>query len=473
MKKIWWLFVVVVVLVAAGYFTYRARAGTKQSSTSNLQTTTVTRGTVAAFVNASGTSRSKQNAVVAWQANGKVGNVSVNVGDQVQANQVLEALDPGSLSPALISAEQTLINAKKTLSDLQASNLPSAQAQQALVQAQKALSDAQAKRAGLNAHQVGTQADITQAKTSYLEQQNTVATAQRHYDHVAHLPTDSLKKAQGQSTLAAAQQKLSQDVANYNALSAPATTQDIALADAAVTVAQAQLKDAQTQWDKVKNGASADDVNAAQAAVDAAQATLAEQQITSPFTGTVTEISTTVGNLVSPGSNAIRIDDLSGVYVDVQVAEVDLNNIHTGQPVNLSFDAIPNHQYTGQVAEIGMVGTNSQGVVNFPVTVQITNPDEAIRPGMTATVRIVVGQHDNVLTVPNRAIQVSGGQRTVTVLFEGQQIQVPVMVGLTNDTTSEVTSDQLKEGDEVVINSTAAAPSNAGGPRGFFGGLGR
>ena len=119
--------------------------------------------------------------------------------------------------------------------------------------------------------------------------------------------------------------------------------------------------------------------------------------------------------------------------------------------------------------------TINSGVPAGAKSLAITNPDQAIRSGMTATVRIVIGQHENVLTVPNRAIQVSGGQRMVTVLFEGQQIQVPVTVGLTNDTTSEVTSNQLKEGDEVIINSSVAAPSNAGAgaARGFFGGLGR
>jgi multidrug efflux pump subunit AcrA (membrane-fusion protein) len=124
-----------------------------------------------------------------------------------------------------------------------------------------------------------------------------------------------------------------------------------------------------------------------------------------------------------------------------------------------------------------MVGTSDQGVVNYPVTVQITNQDEKVKPGMTAAVSITTAQHKDVLIVPNQAIRVSGGQRTVTVLFEGQQIPVPVTVGLTNETESEVSSSQLKEGDEVVINSSAAGTTTGNAPGGggsfrFFGGGG-
>jgi HlyD family secretion protein len=467
MKRFRWFLLIVAVLAAAGFVIYRVRAAATPSSAANLQTAAVQRGTLTASISSAGTVNPHQSAVIAWQVSGKVGTVSVHQGDTVQAGQVLAALDPGQYPPVIINAEQTLIDAKKTLEGLQDSSLATAQAQQALAQAQKALSDAQATRAGLNAPQVGTAAAIAQAHANYLLQQNTVANAQRAYDHKAHLPSDSLKKAQALSTLSAAQQKLAQDLANYNSLSSPATPQNIALADAAVAVAQAQLQDAQTQWEKVKNGPSAEDVAAAQAAVDAAQATVNEAQLTAPFSGTVTEVSVLPGDLVSPNTEAFHIDDFSSVYVDVQVDEVDMNHVQVGQQAILTFDAIPNQQYTGKVTQIGVDGVSTQGVVNYPVTVQITNPDAAIKPGMTAAVSIVVAQKDNVLLVPNQAIRVAGGQRSVVVLYEGQQIPVPVTIGLTNDTMSEVTGGQLKEGDTVVINPPAATTSQ---PRGGFGG---
>jgi macrolide-specific efflux system membrane fusion protein len=87
---------------------------------------------------------------------------------------------------------------------------------------------------------------------------------------------------------------------------------------------------------------------------------------------------------------------------------------------------------------------------------------------------VVTEKKSNVLLVPNRAIHVTGGQRTVTVLFEGQQIPVPVQVGLSNDTQSEITGGQLRAGDTIVLNATTATTNGGGGfGGGPFGGFGR
>jgi hypothetical protein len=90
---------------------------------------------------------------------------------------------------------------------------------------------------------------------------------------------------------------------------------------------------------------------------------------------------------------------------------------------------------------------------------------------MTASVQIVVERRDDVLLVPNRAIRTQGRQRIVQVLFEGQVIEVPVTVGLSNESQSEVTGQGLREGDEVVINAATATGTQAG-PGRVFGGLG-
>jgi multidrug efflux pump subunit AcrA (membrane-fusion protein) len=87
-------------------------------------------------------------------------------------------------------------------------------------------------------------------------------------------------------------------------------------------------------------------------------------------------------------------------------------------------------------------------------------------------VSIVVDQHDNVLLVPNQAIQVTGSRHQVVVLFEGQQIPVPVTVGLTNSTMSEVTGNQLKEGDTILLNPPAATTTSGTRVGGILGGGG-
>ena len=101
------------------------------------------------------------------------------------------------------------------------------------------------------------------------------------------------------------------------------------------------------------------------------------------------------------------------------------------------------------------------------------NADPAIQPGMTANLNVIVDQKDNALVVPNRAIRSQGQQKVVTVMHEGQQITIPVQVGMTDGTNTEITSNDLREGDQVVISATAAT-SNGGfggqrGPGGFGG----
>jgi HlyD family secretion protein len=216
----------------------------------------------------------------------------------------------------------------------------------------------------------------------------------------------------------------------------------------------------------VKDGPSPEDIEAAEAAVDAAQASLDNASLLAPFDGTVTQVDVKSSDLVSSGDVAFRIDDLASLYIDLQISEVDLAGLEVGQQATVEFDALAEKVYRGEVTEIGMIGTVSNGVVNFPVTVRVTDADEDIRPGMTASVTIVTDERQDVLLVPNKAILTSAGQRTVTVLFEGQQISLPVTVGLTNSSMSEVTSSQLREGDVVVLNGTTSAASSTTQDRG-------
>ena len=146
------------------------------------------------------------------------------------------------------------------------------------------------------------------------------------------------------------------------------------------------------------------------------------------------------------------------------MAEVDLPKIKVGQPVQLTLDALPNLTLNGTVTQVSPAGTITQGVVNYPVTISIDNPPDSVKAGMTASLNVITQQKDNVLMVPNRAIRTVGRQKIVTVLFEGQQIQVPVSTGMNNDTMTEVTSG-LKEGDVVLISGTTTSQPR-GGPGG-------
>jgi HlyD family secretion protein len=157
--------------------------------------------------------------------------------------------------------------------------------------------------------------------------------------------------------------------------------------------------------------------------------------------------------------------------VDVQVSEVDINSVTVGQPVAVTFDAVLGREYHGKVVEVSRVGTSVQSVVNFNVTVELTDPDADVKPGMTASVTITIQSLDNVLLVPNRAVHLVNGQRMVYVLRSGQLLEIPVTLGASDDTVSEVTTGDLSAGDVLVLNPPANfAPGQGGDPGRMFGG---
>ena len=87
---------------------------------------------------------------------------------------------------------------------------------------------------------------------------------------------------------------------------------------------------------------------------------------------------------------------------------------------------MPDVTLKGTVTQIAPAGTQSSGVVNYPVTVTLDKARDAVKTGMTANLTIVVDERKNVLTVPNQAIKTVNKQKVVDVLKNGQQVQTPV-----------------------------------------------
>jgi HlyD family secretion protein len=146
----------------------------------------------------------------------------------------------------------------------------------------------------------------------------------------------------------------------------------------------------------------------------------------------------------------------------VQVSEVDINSVRVGQDAALLFDAILNKEYHGKVTQVGQSGETLQGVVSFTVTIEITDADELVKPGMTAAVNIVVDEVKNVVLIPNRAVRLVDGNRVVYLLVEGEPVPVRIRLGASSDTMSVLAEGDIQEGDLIILNP----PSVGGGPFG-------
>ena len=419
------LIILLVVIIGVGAFAYVRRANA--DTTTQYQTSEIKKGDLTATIGATGTVRAQQSAALAWQAVGTVDTVNVEVGDTVKTNQVLAELAKSSLPQNIILAQADLVSAQKALDDLTKSNTAEAQAVVNLRDAQDAYDKA---------------SDYYDSLFKTYKYDKLV--------YVRKMTPFGMKRFPMIKTV---------KVRKADADTIQNAKQDLELA-------KSKLDDAQRAFDQLKNG-NTSEIQAAQAKVDAAQATINLSRVSAPFDGVVTESYPLPGDQVTVGQKAFRIDDFSSLFVDVDVSEVDINSVKVGQPAILTFDAILGKVYHGKVVQVAQAGTADSGVVNFSVTVELTDADESVKPGMTAAVNIVVEQINDVTLIPNRAVRLVDGQRVVYVLIDGKPVKKDVRLGSSSDTMSVLLVGDVNEGNLVVLNP----PSDFGpGPRRGFGG---
>lgn len=464
MKRAVLIIVLVLALAVAGFFGFQQIQRAQANQAGNYQTETLTRGNLTASVGATGSVRANQTAAITWQLTGRVSDVRVAVGDIVENGQQLAALDEKSLPQSVILARADLVTARRTRDELINSEVARAQANQALILAQKEWEDALQKRESKN-YDRASAATIDEARANLVVAEDAVTKATELYDRVDDRGQDDPVRAEAFAQLARARKTRDTALANLNWLLGRPDNLEVAEADARVQVAEANLKDAQREATRLQNGVDPNDLEAANARIAALEAALEQVNLEAPFSGTVTAVNAQPGDQVAPGATAFRIDDLSRLLVDVQITEVDINRIRVGQPAMMSFDAILEKEYSGRVVEVGRVGNPEQGVVNFTVTIELSNADGAVRPGMTAAVNIVTDLIEDALIVPNRAVRLRDGKRVVYVLRDGVPVMTEIELGLTSDTQSEVVGGEVREGDVLVLNPpTQPFGGAAGGP---------
>jgi HlyD family secretion protein len=471
------LAIVVVVIVVIGVFVINKR--NSSPATTQYQTVKAEKGTLTATIGATGTVHSNQSAILTWQNSGTVGTIKVKPGDQIKTGDILGSVRLAALAQSTL--ESNLINAQENLAEM-TSPEAIANAKLAVTTAQKQVIDA--KTTQLNT-QYWQNKDLQQNYyANYVIAKDSLDKAQTAYDsaNVGEY-INNPNEANAYQRLYNAKKAYDTAFYYYSVYSQTPTQRQFDEAQANLDLANATLTNAQIYLAALTGGnVPADATGAdllklkqARQAVQTAQANLDANNLTAPFSGTVTEVDGMVGDQVTPAISAFRIDDLSKMKVDVQVSEVDINNVQVGQSVTLTFDAIAGKTYNGKVVEVATAGDSVQGAVDFTVTVVLTDANKNVKPGMTAAVTITVKQVNDVLLVPSRAVRLVNNQLVVYVLENGLPKEVSVTLGASSDTMSEVVSSNLKTGDLIILNppSTLFSRPNgngSGGGGGFGGG---
>lgn len=219
-----------------------------------------------------------------------------------------------------------------------------------------------------------------------------------------------------------------------------------------------------------------------------------DSDVTAPIDGTVANFSSNVGSNVSASGTTFNnssssnsdsssstpvlvLGDFSSLSIKASVNEIDISKMKPGLKATISLDAFPDQTFVGKVESVDTIGTNSSGVVTFNTYIAFISPPKTITPGMSSSAIIQLDRHDDVLTVPSSAVQSGVSGSYVRVLKNGELTEVPVQVGLSSDTATEIVSG-LKEGQNVVVsvstpstNAASASPFSSLGGRGFSGGF--
>jgi HlyD family secretion protein len=173
--------------------------------------------------------------------------------------------------------------------------------------------------------------------------------------------------------------------------------------------ARLDLDNARAGYDSARQGVEQGNASLVQAENDLSYTT-----ITSPTDGKVVQLNAREGEVVipgtmnNPGSVIAVIADMSQILVEAEVGETEVVGIHMGLAAKVHVDAVPEKEYAGHVSEIGAsaavhAGAGS-GIRYFKVKVAIDNPDERLRPGMSAQVSIVTETAGNALSVPIQSV---------------------------------------------------------------------
>ena len=409
---------------------------------------TLARGSLVATVTATGNIQPEAETRLGFQQAGTVAAVNVKVGDVVKKGDLLAKIDTADLELGLAQAQASLAQANTSLLTANANFSRTVEGpRKADIDAAEAVLSA----AYANYEKVrnGPQpADYAAAEASLRNTEAALRSAQATYDATfarnaagigasqasiqleqatnnyksAKAQYDKLSQGADAAQLGAAWQQIQSAKASLEKVKLPARQFDLDQAEAQRKQAQAQIEGAQVQ-------------------VRQAQRRIEQASIFAPVAGIISVVNLRVGE--SGGAQpVITLVDNSVLRIDVTVDEVDVARVRVGQDVNITLDSLPGLEIKGKVDRIAPTSTIVNGVVSYSVRVVLTNPDPALKIGMTANAAVVLDKRDNALLAPNWAIRRdrASGKSFLTVREADKTREVEIQTGLRNDTFSEVVS---------------------------------
>jgi HlyD family secretion protein len=425
------LVVVAVALVAlAGFYFYGDRANAAEYMTARVE-----RGNLRNTVTATGTLQAVTTVQVCSQASGTISALYADFNSTVKKGQIIAQLDPSVMQAQV---QQARANLQQAEAQLQSARAAVSQSHAGVAQSRAGITDAQAKALAAGSTTQNQQAGVSAAEAnvavlkaqmddaaSFLRQEQTLlqggVIAQREYETAQ----TSFKTAEARYNQSVAQLRMAQ-LSAQSASSAGQTQ-----AAAAVEQAQAQTQQSQGQvvgaQAQVQNAAA--QIQQARAALQLAELNLSHTTITSPIDGVVVSRDVSVGQTVAASLSAPTLftiaQDLTQMQVIANIDQADIGLVEQAKGVNFTVDAFPSDEFKGTIQQMRLNPQNVQNVVTYNVVIDVSNPEQKLKPGMTANLTVTIDERNDVLKVPNSALrfapQTTDGAQTRTGNGNGQR----------------------------------------------------
>jgi len=507
----------VAIIAALGFYFWG-----NQASAAEYMTAKVERGNLRNTVTATGTLQAVTTVQVGSQASGTISALYADFNSTVKKGQVVAQLDP---AVAKAQVDQSRANLQQARASLQ-------QAQAGVANSRAGISDAQARAVAASSTAQNEQAGVSSAKAnlavlkaqlddaaSFLHQQESLVTA-------GVIAQRDLETAQ--TAYKSAEAKYKQGEAQVS--QAQLSQQSAAGAGIAQSQAQVQQSQAQVQQSQAQVELARAQIQQAEAALRMAEVNLAHTTIASPIDGIVVSRDVNVGQTVAASLSAPTLftiaNDLTQMQVIANIDQADIGLVEQAKSVKFTVDAFPGKEFEGKIEQMRLNPQNVQNVVTYNVVIDVNNPEQKLKPGMTTNLTITIDERNNVLKVPNSALRfipqdgtqgtsqgrsgngnnqarsqgaatqtgagsnndgqggnqqgaggnrnfaaptapvLSGQTRIVWVLDQNKQLnRRRIVVGLTDGISTEVLNGDLKEGEMAVTGQTVTGASKSQAPQ--------
>ena len=505
-----WFVLLLLLLIAGGayYFFFINSGGLKGSQAVSYTTQAVDRADLNVSIMATGNLEPLNDVDIGTELSGTVAAVMVEANDQVKKGQILAKLNTDQLEDTITKAKAALASAESGV----------AQAKAKILQADADIKQSRASIQKSQSSILQSQASQDQAIAQVMQARSTENEARANYNRLNQLYQKSGGKIPSRSDLEASKATFDRAQAAHASAKASAQSAVASISSAKADLASTRAGDSSVSAAKLSAQAALksaeSDVIQAQATLRSAQTNLSKAIITSPIDGVVLARSIETGQTVASSLSAPTLftiaEDLLKMELQVSVDEADVGQVKAGLPATFTVDAWPGRKYKGNTTRVSLSADTSESVISYLTLLSVDNKDLSLRLGMTATANIETQSRSNALRVPNTALRFTpasnepsksskaerparasnsggdflsklvpnqrrdrGGQRnknntsketvaptkqqTVWVLEDGKLQAIEVETGITDGKYTEIVSGGLREGMEVITQSTDGA----------------